>query len=161
MALRSFGVDVFAKDIDLASETVKYITGEESWEKRPKAKREWTTSLAEEAAKQFKEASNDHDVVIGDAPGRITEITRIISREASHSIICCRYDCKNEIGEWQVLFGSLKKELIVIVTSKLSGTGSMSVNGIIRATVIGLNRKPKSDGIVRAIAWQIKLRLKI
>jgi len=161
MALRSFGVDVFVKDLDLASETVKYITGEESWEKRSKAKKEWTTSLAEEAAIQFKDASNEHDVVIGDAPGRITEITRIISREASHSFICCRDDCKDEIEKWQTFFESLKKEVIVIATSKLSGTESMSVNGIIKATVIDLNRKPKSDGIVKAIAWHIKLKLKI
>jgi hypothetical protein len=161
MALRSFGVDVFVKDLDLASETVKYILGEESWENRSKAKKEWTTSLAKEAAKQFKDASKYHDVVIGDSPGRITEITQIISREASHSVICCRDDCKNEIEKWRTFFESLKKEVIVIATSKPSGTESISVNGIIKATVIGLNRKPKSDGIVKAIAWHIKLKLKI
>ena len=161
MALHLLGVDAFVQDLDLASETVKFITGEENWKNRAKLKKEWTTDLAKEAAKQFKEASSNYDLVIGDAPGKITEITRIISQEASHSAICCRDDCKNEIEEWQTLFKELKKEVIVIVTSKPNGTESISVDGIIRATLTGLNRKPKVDGIIRAVAWHIKRKLDI
>jgi len=161
MALCSIGVNAIAKDLDLASETVKFITGEESWENRSKVKKEWTIDLAKGAAKQFLEASSKYDVVIGDAPGKIDMITWTISQEASHGSICCRDDCKNEIQEWKKLFKSLGKEVIVTVTSKLSGVESISVDGLIEATLIGLNRKPRVDGNMRVIAWHIKRKLNV
>lgn len=43
----------------------------------------------------------------------------------------------------------------------MDGVGSVSVDEIIRATVIGLDRKPKTDEIVKSLAWRIKERLKI
>ena len=46
-----------------------------------------------------------------------------------------------------------------MATSKMKGTGSIKVNGVIEATIIGLNRKPKIDDEILGIALFIKERL--
>lgn len=116
MALRQFGVDVNDVDLDLATRTIDYIKGTRPWKRRSQEKKEWTAELAKEAAEKFKEASMKQDVVIGDAPGKISDVSRRIAQEASHAIICCRDDCADEIEKWKSFFESLGIEIVAIIT---------------------------------------------
>lgn len=161
MALRSLSVDAYAEDLDLAAMTLDYIRGIKPWEQRPHEKKEWTRELAKQAAEKFKEASKKHHVVIGDAPGKITDESRIIAQQASHGMILCRDDCTDEIKQWKTFFESLGINIIAIAISKMCDTGSVSVNEIIEAIIIGLDRKPKIDEIVMSLAWHIKERLNV
>jgi len=99
--------------------------------------------------------------VIGDAPGKITDESRIIVQQASHGIILCRDDCTDEIEEWKTFFKSLRIRIIVVAISKMSGTGCVSVNGVIEAIIIGLDRKPRINEIVTSLAWHVKERLNV
>lgn len=161
MALRSFRVDAYAEDLDLAAMTLDYIRGIKPWEQRPHEKKEWTPELAKQAVERFREASKKHHVVIGDAPGKITDESRIIAQQASHGIILCRDDCTDEIEEWKAFFKSLRIRIIVVAISKMSGTGCVSVNGVIEAIIIGLDRKPRINEIVMSLAWHVKERLNV
>jgi len=160
-ALRSFGVDAYAEDLDLASQTLEYIRGEKPWELRAQEKKEWTPELADKAAAKFKEASKKHSVVIGDAPGKITNESRKIAQQANNAIILCRADSINQKKEWKNFFESAGVKIICIAVSKMEGIGHVKVNEVIEATVIGLDRKPKTDEVIMGVAWHIKEKLKL
>jgi len=161
MALRSYGIDAYAQDLDLASETLPYIRGEKAWELRSKEKKPWTMELAEEAAKLFVDASQKYKVVIGDAPGKITPESRRIIQEATCGIVLCREDCIREMESWKRCFESLGVPTIVMAVSKMTGSGNVSLNEIINATIVGLDRKPKVDETIESLTWHIKERLNL
>jgi adenylate kinase family enzyme len=160
-ALRSCGVDAYAEDLDLASPTLPYIQGKKTWGIRAKEKKAWTQDLANEAADRFVSASKRHDVVIGDAPGKITEESYVIVKHASHAIVLCREDSKDEIEKWIGFFNELGLPIICVAVSKLDGVGEVKVDGLIEAVVIGLDRKPRIDDVITAIALAIKERLEL
>jgi vacuolar-type H+-ATPase subunit F/Vma7 len=158
-ALRSLGVDAYAEDLDLASPTLEFIRGSKGWEQRQGFKKEWTAELAEKAAAMFEEASAKHAVVIGDAPGKISNESKAIAKKANYAIILCRDDCKEEIRNWRKFFARLHVLVICVVVSKVTGPGNVEKKDIIRATLAGLNRKPGVDEVTMSLALLIKERL--
>ena len=159
-ALRSLGVDAYAEDLDLASPTLEFIRGTKGWEKRQGSKKEWTPKLAEKAAALFEEASTKHAVVIGDAPGKITGESKTIAQKADYAIILCREDCKNEIMNWSKFFSKLDIPIICVAISKLTGDEDVEKSsGIIKATLVGLDRKAKTDQVMTSLAALIKEKL--
>jgi hypothetical protein len=158
-ALRSLGVDAYAEDLDLASPTLEFIRGSKGWEQRQILKKEWTAELAEKAATMFEKASAKHAVVIGDAPGKISNESKAITKKANYAIILCREDCKEEIRNWQEFFAKLDVLVICVALSKVTGAGNVERNDIIRATLVGLDRTPRVDEVVISLALLIKERL--
>jgi len=158
-ALRAIGVDAYAEDLDLASQTLEYIKGVKPWKLRAQEKKEWTSELADKAAAKFKEASKRHSVVIGDAPGKISNESRKIAQQANNAIILCRADSISQKKEWRNFFESMGVKIIYIAISKMEGTGHVKVNEIIEATIIGLDRKPRTDEVIISIASHIKKKL--
>ena len=157
--LRSFGVDAYAEDLDLASPTLGFVKGEKGWEQRAVAKKEWTPELAQKAAALFEEAAAKHALVIGDAPGKISSELGKIAKKANYAIILCRDDCKAEITRWQEFFEQLNIPVICIAVSKMTGAGSVENGNVIRATITGLNRVPKTDEVIVDLALLIKEKL--
>lgn len=159
-ALRSFGVDAYAEDLDLASPTLVFIREEATWNSRKGSKKQWTLPLAEKAAAIFETASANHEVVIGDAPGKITAESEKICRKANYAIILCREDLKEEIKAWQVFFNQLCVPVICIAISKMTGNGNIEQKaGAIEATLIQLDRKPKTDETIIVLALKIKEKI--
>lgn len=158
-ALRSLGVDAYAEDLDLASPTLEFIKGVKGWEQRRGYKREWTPELAEKAAAMFVEASTKHAVVIGDAPGKITDESRTIAEKADYAIILCRDDSVEDGSDWRKFFEGLGIPVICVAVSKMTGASNVQQNGVIKATLVGLNRKPVIDEAVLSLALLIKERL--
>ncbi len=160
-ALRRLGVDAFAEDLDLASPTLEFIRGTKGWEQRLSSKKEWTPQLAEKAASLFEKASAKHAVVIGEAPGKITDISKRIAQKADYAIILCRDDHRGEMANWQGFFDQLGVPVICVAVSKLTGTGSIEPGEVIRATLTGLNRTPKTDETIVNLAMLIKEKLSL
>jgi hypothetical protein len=158
-ALRSLGVDAYAEDLDLASPTLEFIRGSKGWEQRRIFKKEWTADLAEKAAAMFEQASAKHAVVIGDAPGKISNESEAIAKKANYAIILCRDDCKDEIGSWRKFFAKLDVSIICIAVSKVTGAGNVERKDIIRATLVGLDRTPRVDEVTFSLALLLKERL--
>ena len=156
-ALRFLGVDAYAEDLDMASPTLEFIRGSKGWEQRKGAKREWTPELAEKAAALFEEASFKHTVVIGDAPGKLTGESKTIAQKAYYAIILCREDCINEVQNWRGFFEKLGLQVICVAVSRMAGVGDVEKSGgIIRATLIGLDRNVKTEPIMIALAMLVK-----
>lgn len=158
-ALRSLDVDAYAEDLDLASPTLEFIRGSKGWEQRQIFKKDWTLELAEKAATMFEKASAKHAVVIGDAPGKISNESKAIVKKANCAIILCRDDCIEEIGSWRKFFTKLDVPIICIAVSKVTGAGNVERKDIIRATLVGLDRTPRVDEIIISLAVIIKERL--
>ena len=158
-ALRSLGVDAIAEDLDLASPTLEFIRGAKGWEQRRGEKRDWTQDLANKSAAIFEAASIKHDVVIGDAPGKITEVSRTIAKKAHNAIILCREDAVDEVTDWKRSFEELGVPVICVAVSKMTGTSNVENNGVINATLVGLNRSPIVDESVLSLATLIKEKL--
>ena len=158
-ALRSLGGDAYAEDLDLAIPTLEFIRGSKGWEQRQILKKEWTPELAEKAATMFENASAKHAVVIGDAPGKISNESKAIAKKANYAIILCREDCKEEIENWQNFFAKLGVLVICVAVSKVTGAGNVESKDIIWATLVGLDRTPRVDEVTISLALLIKERL--
>ena len=159
--MRAIGVDAYAEDLDLASPTLEFIKGKKGWEQRLGEKREWSMELAKEAASILLSASEKHEVVIGDAPGKITAESKEIAKHATHAIILCREDCAAEIKNWQDFFAQLGPQTICIAISKMHGTGHVKNKVIIDAAIIGLDRQPNTDAVINGLALLIKEKLEL
>jgi molybdopterin-guanine dinucleotide biosynthesis protein len=160
-ALRMLGVDAYAEDLDLASPTLEFIKGDKGWAQRQASKKEWTPELTEQAAYIFQQASNKHAVVIGDSPGKITDQSKKIASQAHYALILCRNDSIAEIKNWQAFFANIGIPIICIAVSKTTGKGYVKKNSVIKATVVGLNRVPKTDQVITTLALLIRERLSL
>lgn len=79
----------------------------------------------------FEKASTKHAVVIGDAPGKISNESKAIAKKTNYAIILCRDDCKEEIGNWRKFFAKLGVSVICIAVSKMTGAGNVERKDII------------------------------
>jgi hypothetical protein len=142
-----------------SSPILEFIKSKKGWEQRQGTKKEWTPELAEKAAALFEEASTKHALVIGDAPGKITDESKTITEKAHYAIILCRIDSKNQIKDWQSFFKGLRIPVICVAVSKLTGKGNVEKKSCIKATLIGLDRTPKTDEVMVNLALLIKEKL--
>jgi hypothetical protein len=129
------------------------------WEERPGDKREWKTELARRAAALFEEASTVHRVVISDAPGRISDESKIIAEMAGYAIVSCREDSKGEVENWLSFFEGIAVPVICVAISRSTGTSCVQKNDVIEATLVGLNRRPSINEAILNLALLIKERL--
>jgi len=138
-------------NLDLGTPTARAIA--EGWaadrKKLEMEKRSWTIDLAEKAQKELLCSRARHNILIGDLPGRITDITQLLAGSADAGIIISR-DQQILSEEWAPFMSSsglpivsrIKKReaeegLSSLVTKRCPGE---SFNG----RIVTLNRSQKS-----------------
>ncbi|MFB3889461.1 MAG: hypothetical protein ACE14S_08210 [Candidatus Bathyarchaeia archaeon] len=82
-------------------------------------------------------------------------------KKADYAVILCREDCQEEIESWHAFFARLHVSVICIAISKKTGLGSVEVQEVIRATLIGLDRRLKIDEAMMRLAMALKERLSL
>jgi len=115
--LERMGVDVKLIDLDYASPTVEWLKGMEGDRK----KQPWTPMLAQQAKSDFLETSKTTDVVLGDSPGKITDVTRTLTRGTDGAIILSRDDMESR--KWKRFFRRTRIPIICVLDSDLFGKG--------------------------------------
>ena len=149
-------------DLDLWSPTLDYLQGRITKEQRNKQKRKFVTANdIKEACSSFKNMSEECDIVVGDAPGIISEETKQICKAATHGIIVCRDDKADQIGTWQNLFNDAGVDVIATVVSKIGGGDEIKSYDPLKAVLTDLNRNAKTTRVFEEFASSLKKRLKI
>ncbi|MGC8497595.1 MAG: hypothetical protein ACP5NL_06340 [Thermoplasmata archaeon] len=135
------GFDAEAIDLDKASPTLELIRHKISKEERNSMKRNLTKEDADNAKKEYISKSKEHQIVIGDGPGKISEESKIIYSSGTVGIIVCREDYKKEIKNWEYFFEELNVKLIAVIISKNNGEESVNSNDLIHGVLVKLNRE--------------------
>lgn len=161
-ALQEQGIDAEAVDLDPWSPTLDYVKRKITLKERNSLKRKkLSTEEINDVVKRFEKASKYHEVIIGDAPGGISEQTKRIYRTASHGIIVCREDKKEELDNWEEFFTEIELDLIAIVISKMDGKEETHFNDLIKAILVRLDRQPHVTPIVRLFTIYLRTKLGI
>lgn len=161
-ALQDQGVDAETIDLDIWSPTLDFIKGDITMDERNRQKRQDVTEKdAKAAAKRFRDFSKKHDVIIGDAPGGISELSKIIVNKGTHGIIVCRDDKTDEIESWKQFFEENDVELVAIVYTSMEGEEDISQNELIEAKLVNLNREAIITPAIIAFATLLREKLKV
>lgn len=140
-ALQDGEVDAETQELDLWAGTVDYLRGNILKDERARLKRNDVTEKdMKNLAKEFVELSKKHDVVIGDAPGGISDLSEIAVREGTHGIIVCREDRPEDIERWQKFFRENNVELIAVIHTSMNGDESILNNNPVEARLVNLDR---------------------
>ena len=161
-ALQDQSVDAEAIDLDPWSPTLALIRGEITEDQRKAMKKKKITrEEAEEAAERFEKSSRKHSVVLGDAPGGISDQSRIIAKKATHAIILCREDRKDEVDEWRMFFEKMGLRIIAVMISKEHGEEEIRSNDLVEGILANLDRKPRISPAMRLLATLLRSKLGI
>lgn len=162
-ALEDQGIDVHKEDFDIWSPTIEYLEGKITAEEREAKKRKDITEKdAQKAAKLFEKLLNAHSLVIGDGPGKISNESEIILKNAQYGIIICRDDKQEEIKIWKEFFEKIGITVIGIVISKTNGSEKITLNSLIEAEFTDLSREnTQVTSNTRAFASLLRSKLGI
>ncbi len=127
-AFADLELSVCRADLDLGTPTAKAIEENKGWDRAGlrKFKRPWTMELAEEAQRGFLRARAEHNIVIGDLPGRVTNVTELLMGSADAGIII-----SNDWGavktQWEPLMSSLGVSLVSKIRNREGEQGFSSL----------------------------------
>ncbi|TAK58104.1 hypothetical protein EPO17_00330 [Patescibacteria group bacterium] len=124
----SVSLSVGLADLDMATPTTSVIL-EDREDKRERLlalKRPWTMELAEEAQQKLLLERARHNIVIGDLPGRVTNITELLAGSADAGIIVSR-DWEILKAEWVPLLASAGLPLVSRIRSRGAEGGFSSL----------------------------------
>lgn len=139
--LKNMCIDAKAIDLDLWAGTLDLLWGKISKEERDFLKQDKVTQDDLRKARQvFEDASVEHDVVLGDAPGKISADWKIIYEAASHAIIVCRSDKIEEVDAWVEFCETNGIEVVAIVITEMEGDEKITSLDPLRAKLVGLDR---------------------
>lgn len=160
--LQDQGADAESIDLDLWAPTLDYLQGKITKERRDSQKRGSITAKdAKEAHDRFKDASKEHDVIVGDAPGGISKESKQICKAATHGIIVCRDDKTDQIKTWNMFFGDIGIDVVAVVISKRKGAEKITSTGTLEAVLVGLNRQPRTTPVLVTFATLLREKLGI
>lgn len=161
-ALQDQGVDAESIDLDLWSPTLDFLQGKITKEQRDEQKRKSITSKeTKEAYRRFKDSSQEHDVIVGDAPGGISKESKQICKAATHGIIVCRDDKTDQIKAWQDFFDDIGVDVVAVIISKINNSEDITSNDPLKAVLVDLNRQPKVTPVLRVFATLLREKLGI
>lgn len=141
--LKGKNVDVGLNDLDLSSPTLEWLEGEETKYQRELKKQPWTPELAKQAKYIFTESEKKHDIVLGDSPGKITDVTKIISKGADGAVILTR-DPQNR-KSWNKFYKENKIPVLCDIDSDLFGKSRFSPK-VGKGKAVGLSRQMLRKG---------------
>lgn len=110
---------------------------------------------------RFKNASKKHDVVVGDAPGKISKELERISKAATHGIVVCRDDRIEQVEIWQSFFRNVGIDVIATIISKFDCGERIVSDNPIKIILSDLNRVPKPTPVLMAFTALLRNRLGI
>jgi MinD-like ATPase involved in chromosome partitioning or flagellar assembly len=152
-ALQDQGVSAEAVDLDPWSPTLSFIKGEISRNERDRLKRSKISAEdIGDAIARLSRASRDHDFVVGDAPGGISDEIRPIYRLATHAMILCREDKQAEIDRWKMFFNTVNLRIVATIRTRTSGVEEMRAGDLVEGTLVGLDRTPINTPAIRSLA---------
>ena len=155
-------MDAESIDLDLWSPTLDYLQGKITKEQRDEQKRKsLTIKEAKEAYRRFKDASKGHDVIVGDAPGGISEESKQICKAATRGIIVCRDDKTDQIKAWQGFFDDIGIDVIAVVISKINNNEEITSYDPPGVVLVDLNRQPKVTPVLRVFVTLLREKLGI
>ena len=150
-ALREIGIRTYHSDYDPYSPSREFILGKKSKEEREKLKKDVTSKEAKELASNFQEKYVNYDIVIGDLPGRISEILDILASAGTHGLIVCSDEKEEQIQEWKKVFKKLNINIICIVKTNLVDFDKVdeerSDDGVVFVEISGLKREDLSKNV--------------
>lgn len=161
--VRSFqdqGVDAEFVDLDLWSPTLDHIQGKMTKKKRDNLKRKSVTAdEARHVYERLKNASRKHDVIVGDAPGKISKELEHIFKAATHGIVVCRDDKMEQEKVWQDFFNNDGIDVAATIISKFDCDEQIVSDNPIKVILSGLNRIPEQTPVLMATTALLKERL--
>lgn len=161
-SLNDLGTNAFNYDYDPFGETKRLVEGLISKEEREHTKKIPTKEEVESCAKEFALLSITYEVVIGDLPGKPTDLTEILTLAGTHAIILCKDDELDKIAEWKNLFNKQDVKILGILESNQTGDEIVyEEKGVIIGKISNLNvnnigETPKS---ILSVAALIKRNL--
>ncbi len=161
-ALQDLGTDAYNYDYDPWGETKRYAEGLISKEERDGTKKIPTEKETRLCVKEF--ASLPNRLVIGDLPGKPTDITEILVSVGTHAVILCKDDELDKIKEWEKLFNRKNIKILAILTSNQTGQENIEEeNGIIvgRISNLDVSNIGETPKIISAVASLIKKSLDV
>jgi len=159
-ALDDIGINVYHHDYDPFSPTKEYARGKISKNEREKLKKSVTPDYAKREAKIFRDLSDQHAVILGDLPGKISGVTHNLCSTATHAIILCAENQLKNLKEWEDFFNEKNIPIIAILKSNLDGKNSTSFkNKIISGEISNMiidDMDSVPPEVIRAIAEELK-----
>ena len=157
--LLDIGISADYAELDPYASTLALIEGLMTPEERLKSKRR---NVPDEEISHIAErlASLDDkvDIMLGDLPGMITAQTSMLCKHATHAIIVCKDQGREEMIAWQKFFDGLGIPVISRIVSKIDGNEEMGLTETrsIEAVLTGLDREVKVSETLVRIAFQLK-----
>jgi len=148
LALVDISQNSYYEDYDPFSPTKKLLEGLITPQQREKQKKKKVTiNQAKIIAKNFSNLSKQYPIIIGDLPGKITEITKILSQAGTHGIIICREDEEVQIKDWKKLFDQVGLVTVCIIKSNIGGTEIVDSSDLMNVKLTNLERERSSEEI--------------
>lgn len=165
-ALRQLGISTYHYDYDPYSRTRLMLTGDITPKEREKLKKkEISKKEAKRHARIFKKNYKKYPVVVGDLPGRVSDITEILATSGTLAIIVCDEKKTNQIKYWQSMFKKLNIKIICTIHTNLDGVEDMdNSTDMIFAKVANLDRNNMTDLAplhILALSKEIRTRLSL
>ena len=148
LALQDINQNSYYEDYDPFSPTKKLLDGLITPKQRQKQKKKNVSAReASIITKNFIDLSKKYPIVIGDLPGKIPGITKILSHGGTHGIIICREDEAEQIKHWKKLFDEVGLVTVCIIKSNLGGSEIVDSSDLMNVKLTNLERKRNSKDI--------------
>lgn len=164
-----FGLSVKYVNLDKGTPVGQFILDQRGQDSNllKKAKRPWTEKRARAGLRDLIAAKQAHNIVVADLPGKIDNLTRILSCGADGSIIITRDWSK--MDEWKSLFGEMGLPHLAQAFTRLPQDGMASTvkrynERILSGRISGLERTvcswdPFLNFLAKALLFDILPRL--
>ena len=165
-ALRQLGISTYHYDYDPYSRTRLMLTGDITPEEREESKKKKVSKKeAKKCARIFKKDYEKYQVVVGDLPGRVSDITEILATSGTLAIIVCDEKKTDQIEYWQSMFKKLNIKIICTIHTNLNGVEDIdNSTDMIFAKVTNLDRNNMTDlapAHILALSKEIMTRLSL
>lgn len=150
--LQRDGVNVSVHEIDVYSDTINCILGRKLWADRRKRVKAWFDPTIKRRIHEF--SSDEHDLVLGDLPGKITNQFLPKMVEPADKAVVVAKDWEG-IEQWQEFFAHRGIPVLLRVISCLSEPPVLPLTAPTVTFMFGLNRAVLQTPEIRSLARQL------
>ncbi|MGH7884475.1 MAG: hypothetical protein ACRENO_02125 [Thermodesulfobacteriota bacterium] len=150
-AFRQLGIRAYHYDYDPYSPTRELVLKKIDNTQREKLKKMISDEEARDIAKNFQNNFSEYDIIIGDLPGQISDVSKILISAGTHSIVVCRADEEKEINVWRSMFNKLNVKTVCVVKTFLADHEEINESDIIYVETSNLDRNDVSETVPATI----------